>query len=209
MLELTGKRNIFLAISVTILLGVVSNGLWELLIKPSITWLRDVLLNIASLGIESIKNACYAEIAKGFHEAIGLQILAIITIIIFLAAGYYMGHVGNRYIHRRDNSQKEQQFIDSIPNKTKLILLLCLCYVIFSLMILNLTQTRISYINSAISYYHQLHKIVRPYISEENSILLDSQFSRIAKKDDYVAVLSQLYEICDKNKITYTKFSAW
>ena|ERR1700690_667287 len=90
MLELTGKKKIIIAILGTIVLGVLSNGLWELLVKPSVIWLRDTLLNIASLGIESIKNDCYVEVAKGFHEAIGLQILAIMTIIIFFACGAYI-----------------------------------------------------------------------------------------------------------------------
>ena len=120
-----------------------------------------------------------------------------------------LGTVGFLYIRNRDKNRKEDGIIDNIRKKSKWLMLFCLCYVIFSLMILSLTQTRISYINSAISYYHQLHRIVRPYISEEKSILLDSQLSRITKKDDYVAVISQMYEICDKNKIPYTKFSTW
>jgi len=51
-----------------IALSLIGNALWEIVIKPSYPYLRDFFLNIASLGIESLKDSTYESIAKGFHE---------------------------------------------------------------------------------------------------------------------------------------------
>ena len=52
----------------TILIGAIGSGIWQRLGDPLYIWLRDALLNGATLGIATLKDALYAEVATGLYE---------------------------------------------------------------------------------------------------------------------------------------------
>jgi hypothetical protein len=59
---------IIIATVITIFLGAIGSGVWQYILEPIISSSSKVVLDIATLGIESFKNNLYQEIAKGFHE---------------------------------------------------------------------------------------------------------------------------------------------
>jgi hypothetical protein len=63
----------------TILLGAIGSGVWDLVFKPSFSWLAEALLNIATLGLTTIRDQMYAEIAKGTYERAAVYIFAMLT----------------------------------------------------------------------------------------------------------------------------------
>lgn len=47
----------------TILIGSLGSGLWEIGVKPSLTWISQAVLNVITLGSTSIKDSAYAAAA--------------------------------------------------------------------------------------------------------------------------------------------------
>ena len=63
------QKHFLLWVSITIALGAVGSGLWESMLKPSTGWLKDWLLNVGTLGVDSFRNSLYAKVGNGHREA--------------------------------------------------------------------------------------------------------------------------------------------
>ncbi len=69
-------KKVVLGLAGALLMGGLGNGVWEYVLEPMLAWSLHGILNIATLGVQSFKDALYREIAKGFHEESSL-VLAI------------------------------------------------------------------------------------------------------------------------------------
>lgn len=69
-------KKVVLGLAGALLMGGLGNGVWEYVLEPMLAWSLHGILNIATLGVQSFKDALYQEIAKGFHEESSL-VLAI------------------------------------------------------------------------------------------------------------------------------------
>lgn len=68
-----------LAILGTIVLGALGSGLWEVLVKPGLAWAGGAVLTISTLGLDSLRDQIYADVAIGSYERASLSILAMLT----------------------------------------------------------------------------------------------------------------------------------
>lgn len=75
------KKFIFGGFISVLLLGILTNVIWEVL-KPVTTYLFKVVLNLSVLGIEKFKDNIYVEIAKGMHEGASVQVFLLLHSII-------------------------------------------------------------------------------------------------------------------------------
>jgi hypothetical protein len=189
-----------------ILLGLVTNAIWDGL-KPLTTYLFKITLNLSVLGIEKFKDNIYIEIAKGMHEGASLEILLslhVIILIFFFATTLFMFMVLRKIAFKAVND-KTPTFLDKIyiyqkdlPRKSW-FLWLFLLYMLFIGTIFTLYLVKQKYINNAVTNFEQLSKIVRPYVSEEESIKYISSFSQIKNKDDYANLVNKLQNIAKYN----------
>lgn len=69
-------KKVVLGLAGALLIGGLGNGVWEYVLEPMLAWSLHGILNIATLGVQSFKDALYREVAKGFHEESSL-VLAI------------------------------------------------------------------------------------------------------------------------------------
>ena len=69
-----------------IVVGALGNGVWQYIIEPGVQGGVSVILNIATLGVQSFKDAIYAEIAIGFHEKQSLNASTSLTFLIAYGA---------------------------------------------------------------------------------------------------------------------------
>jgi hypothetical protein len=83
----------FLALLGAILLGALGSGLWELVLKGLMNSSRDVLLNLVSFGLHSIKDITYSQIARGFHEEASMNLL-LFTVTIIILLGLFLSLFG-------------------------------------------------------------------------------------------------------------------
>ncbi len=86
MIKLPGTRRgrLILGAVATLLLGALGSGLWQYVFEPAVLGIRNVLLNVASLGVETFKEQLYREVAKHAFERVALQVLTH-TLLLFVA----------------------------------------------------------------------------------------------------------------------------
>lgn len=70
-----------LAVIGTILLGAIGSGVWSWLLAPSLQWIGRTVLNLASLGANSYKDAVYQQIATdSVSTSVQTLTLSLVTI---------------------------------------------------------------------------------------------------------------------------------
>jgi hypothetical protein len=72
-----------------------------------------------------------------------------------------------------------------------------------------INMSRVSYINLAISNYHQTLRVARPYISEQERLATDSRFAQIKTRQDYANILDRLDRIAVDHGQNVPHFTAW
>jgi hypothetical protein len=68
-----------LALLGTIVLGAIGSGVWDVVFKPFFSWIAEILLNVATLGLAAIRDEMYVEIAKGTYERAGVALLSMFS----------------------------------------------------------------------------------------------------------------------------------
>ena len=102
----------------TIVLGAFGSGLWQTILNPSLIFFRNIFLNFASLGLQSLKNYTYLQIAKGFHELPSAELLNFFCIFFSMVLiAYYL------YSDYQDKTftDKCKFALDTIKNKVSIL----------------------------------------------------------------------------------------
>ena len=68
-----------------IFIGAISSGIWEVVLKPLSTFIRDMLLNLITLGLDSFRNNIYSSIANGYNQSPMIELLYYFVLIIIFA----------------------------------------------------------------------------------------------------------------------------
>ncbi len=66
-MTLPKQLRFLLLLAGTLIVGALGNGLWELA-KPGLVWVGNAVLHVATLGLTSLRDGLYVEIAKGTYE---------------------------------------------------------------------------------------------------------------------------------------------
>lgn len=193
-------------IAVTIVLGAIGSGLWEWLLKPALTGTSDVVLNIATLGLEKFKNSLYQEIAFGFREGPSLRVFSFLygmlpSFLIGCCVGVFL--MRSRLKSAGNGSLVTAQKVVDLMLKP--IFLLVTFLLVFSI----IQTSQATYINRAITHFNQLSAIAAPYLSEQQRLTSRSAFARISSKADYERVIADLRSVCMKNGVKPPEFSVW
>jgi hypothetical protein len=200
----------------TIILGIITNAIWDG-IKPITQYLFELILNLSIFGIEKFKDGIYAEIAKGMHEGPSLQVF--LTVYSFLLSFIIVVVISTillrrKMILRENGLNNEKQttvdkiisFQNNLSKKSSFVWFLVF-YTLFVVTIFSLDLVKQKYINSAVTNYEQISKIIRPYISEEQNLQYISNFSQIKNRSDYVNIVDKLKQIAQDNKQSVPDFS--
>lgn len=112
--------------------------------------------------------------------------------------------------------QLTQEFTESRNRLASLSLMSSwrLFYVALSLGILTTILTvimaaQVSYVNSAVTHYEKLVKISAPYMAQNEILTINSRFTLIQSREDYIAVTAKLDSIIRYNGIVPPTFSPW
>lgn len=72
-----------------VVIGAIGSGVWEYIFQPALRSGSNILLEVATLGIESFKNDLYRDVAKGYREQASYSLLLSFTSL--LISGYIVG----------------------------------------------------------------------------------------------------------------------
>ena len=183
MTKLITKKNVIAAV-VTILLGAIGSGIWAYFLDPLVKSSSTIILGIITFGIKGLENQIYEDVSHGFHESASLEVFNLMfgALFAFLLYGAFIG----------PNSLNAK-----VPS-ARFIFFLKLCLLFFAILII-FNNLRANYVNEEITRFQNMYDITAPAMSEQDRLILKSEFARIKSHEDYDMVINQILEIAKKH----------
>ncbi len=189
---------IIAAIILTILVGAMSNGVWELLLSPVLEatyrWIVGLVSSIYGGYLDSIYESATKDIPDIYQKKI--------VLLIYIVLGNYLIFVSLKYGNWR--SPFFSRLSTAVSNRLHVHGLIIGCWLlVFSFFGLSKTDY-----SQEIKYYsfHSM-EILRPYIGENKYLSLKSSYYQIASSTQFQAFNKKLVEAAKKSKVILPKVS--
>jgi len=194
-------------------LGTVTSALWDFVFKPLLPALGGAMLTVSTLGMHSLRDEVYLEVAKGLHEDNSLSV----AIIVFTCLSIYpitvafsssssplvaQGGEGTT-IEELEKAFAEAQQKRARFRRVAGLLGILIC-------VFGLYQTaRALYVNRAIAYFRQTCDAAGPYLSADEQKRILADFATMRGRSDYVAVTAHLESAIQQHGGHTPEFSIW
>jgi hypothetical protein len=231
-MKLNPRTKLIGGVLAAIVLGAVGNGFWQYILEPLLTKSSRAMLDLATLGVESFKNDLYREIAKGFHEKASnalyvqfnllfgyllLVVLMFLPIMIRKLAQRKAAALMEELWSIEAQVEKKTPSVDELRETLRNIKpqrFLWFVYALFFVVIVAFSAQlveleRDKYVNSAVTHYFQLKRIVSPYIDQKELKVLDSRFAQVQSAKDYIAIISHMSTIAKHSDAMIPEFEVW
>jgi hypothetical protein len=202
------------------------------LVMPALHAVSRWVLDLASLGLTSYKNGVYKRIALDDQSVAPFNAyLTVWSIYALMVIVYALFSFNWTFGYRRQVEHALKALSDAPPNpepeistdalrqklrgvlKSQRRLRLGLyCFSLFMgvSFLSDLTSlARLSYVTSADAHYHQVMRIVSPYLDAHEQAQVESDFAQVGSREDYVRLLSRLEDQCKAHGRTVPKFDPW
>lgn len=201
--QFTKKKILWLA--GTLLIGALGSGLWEALIKPGMLWFVTLMLDLGTLGLSSLRDEIYLDVAKGSYDRSGLTLLYFATVLLcaILTAPIMFALFFRKLDENgRPTSKLYRAFSNSwaFSDAWNLFTVPSILAVI-----LFVNLFRVDYTVRAATYVDQLIRITSPYITEQDRLLYQSELSQVSNRDDYVRLVSKVKIVAASHKLRVPK----
>jgi len=227
-MNISDWKKTVLGVLATIVLGAVGSGLWELFFKPLGQTIGEGILTAATLGSSAIKDTIYREAARGFHEASALQLHFLLTMSFWAVFSALLGYTSGTRSGSRESDEwfaelaakpqvEQRALLDDrrkslkasmVKFKKRLLLSFMFCMFLLGsaegISFLKLEQA-----NSVCTFFSQSLKICRPYITDQQARLLDSQFASMRGRADCIAIVGALRQVAASNHLSLPAFAPW
>jgi hypothetical protein len=199
----------------SLVVGAIGSGIWERAGDPLYVYCRDAILNLATLGLSSLKDSLYTDVAIGLHERSSSDLfgmawaaysyfMLILTVATFVTAKFIESRMTER-----PPAQSRPPARDTI-RLVKRVTLYGLLPAIFVMTAISLfTAAKTSYTAKAIGNYNQLINLVGPFVTSNEVLVFNSRFAQVTSAQDYVALNSELRAIAQSHKLRLPKFEPW
>jgi hypothetical protein len=184
-LRLWWKR--ILTLAGLLLLGAVGSGIWDLFLRSASLNIGAGLVGISTLGITSLRDGLYTDIASGNFDRASILILLLIT---GLGSGFVVGVVTSDM-----TLGPAKRVLDKAGLKP--IAIIIAVTIGFTLMM----TARTVYVMMAIASVDQLKVIIAPLVTENDRLILASRLARSTTRAEYVGVVKEMQAIAKTNKI--------
>jgi hypothetical protein len=174
------RARAILAVLGLLLLGGIGSGVWDVLLKPVFFYITGVSVSIGTLGIQSLRDSVYADIARGPFDRPSLYILC-------MAAGLLLGVqiiVTLKAMGKR-GSLSTRSAIKSIVISAQIVFATLLLMLLF----------RVYYVTVASENVNQLQTIIAPYVNEDQRLQFASRLAVAKTRDEYVSTVEEMESI--------------
>jgi hypothetical protein len=208
----------------TILVSAIGSGVWQSWLGPGLHAVTRGLLDLASFGFRNYKNSVYLQVARDNPSGMMVDAMWMILLILALIVSLFQLHI---YLEADSLASEIKRNLEPPPpidakvlesRGRKLLgrlnihrwLLLANCVPLGVVIVSQgMGIARLSYVNSADAHYHQVIRMVSPYIEANKLAQIESDFAQIGNQEDYVSLLSRLDEIGKAHGRTMPAFDAW
>lgn len=181
MVKTLNKRLIFSTLG-AIILGVLSSGVYEL-VKPLLGPSWSGILTVATFGLDSLRDAIYADAAHVFESPLGLgvavQTIAGVVLITGVAIISYI----------RATAQLPAPFFARIS-----YLLL-----FFGAITMFITASRSTYVNRLARHHAQLETMAAPYLADLELKKLRAEYVQVNSRRLYLQHIGKLQKVISDN----------
>jgi len=219
------KRNFtrgrILAVLGTLVLGAFGSALWDVLLKPGLGWAGASLLNVTSLGIQSVTDGLYLDMAKGTYSRSAQITMLIATYALscaFVGGVIFVRATIKSVVRKHIKPINLVQAALATPKPWHDWSLRFFFRVVYrGLMTAFVLMTSfaiglsfIMFVRSAVVengavYLKQSEDIVAPFVSPEDRVQLASRIARIASKKDFLEINAYLDGIAKQNNVKLPK----
>jgi len=213
-------RRHWLKVLVMLFMGAVGSALWEIVARPVLSGFSGLLMTIGTLGVPSLRDEVYIDVARGLHEDPSITLVAMAigvlgVVLFFLVRGALTAQVGDDdfepdssaqparrgdRVWRRRNSSSKLQGGSWAKALAVNVVLLVMCGVLLS---------RLFYVNRAIVYFRQCFDAASPYISEQEEEEILGQFSSMQSRADFITVTGHLERTVRTHGKHWPEFTIW
>jgi len=208
----SGWKSIVLWIIVTILLGSVGSGLWEIALKPGGFWFWHSILTAATFGSKFLKDQVYIEAAKGNHEAIAGHSAWILSLFLGIVSGAATSYalINLKKMRTHENGESDWARI-LFTSKTfiRYFMLFVIFFVVYIMTTFFIQNLKVTTANELYTYFEQSLNICRPYISENQEQVLMSRYAALRTREEYIEITNDLKQIADSNHLNLPEFKPW
>ena len=187
----------------TILIGALGSALWDVALKPSLLFLGTFMLDVATLGLNSLRDGMYADAAKGNVERASVSAyLMIVGVFSGLLCAPLIIHVIERRAAKPAGPRPERNASRTIRTDLWLVPLAIG-------LSMSVQAFRINYVITAAAYFEQLERIVAPFVSAQDRLQFESRFARLTTRQEYVQLVDELRGLARDNKVSTPTFAIY
>lgn len=197
---------------VTILLGALGSGLWEIAVKPGGSWFWHLILTAATFGSEYLKDRVYLEAARGNHEVVAQHAANMVQLMVFAVSGGAMG-LGLAAL----KVSKRREMSAAVLGDANLLsgsfwrygLWAVLLFILFLMAEFTVEDLKAKAANQAYTYFRQSVDICRPYLTNSQVQLFESRYAALRTKHEYTELTNELEQVASANKLRLPDFTPW
>ncbi len=213
-------RRHFLVAVAAIFAGAVASVIWEVIVTPSIIWFSGLLMTLGTLGIATLRDNVYIEVARGLHEDPSITLVAmaigVLGVVLFILVRGIITKPTEHADFESVNSDRPSRHLERIwqrttaPNarlsglrRTALgtnVVLFILCLILLS---------RLFYINRAIVYFRQCFDAATPALTEQEEEEVLGQFSSMRTRAEFAEVTTRLEHVAHSHGKRTPEFILW
>jgi hypothetical protein len=190
------KKSSFVIIA-TVLLGALGSGFWEVALRPFLAWSASILLDVATLGLTTLRDGIYVDVAKGSYERASLMTLSVLFGL--LSGVVTVVGLGILWPPKTPPTTEKAKRSKWLP------FLAALAITIFFI----IQSVRVTYIIRASNYLSQLERIVAPFVTDNQMKTFASRVASIRSRADFVAVSKEMEQIVKSKNVQPPEFSAY
>ena len=160
----------------------------------------NILLDIGTLGLTSLRDGIYAEIARGSYERVSELSFGMLSGI--LSGFAIVLTIATLNLHMKELVGPK---LDAVLSKKIVFVFFSIIFIVF----IMVQAARIIYINRAANHIEQLQRVIAPYIAESQRVIYISRVAQMYTRQQYIDLLSEFVEIANKNNAKIPTFNIY
>lgn len=194
-----------------VIIGIIVSIIYDMLVRPGLTTVGRFVLDLLTFGSDTIKDTAYSRAAINPTPTTALFIFSMILSFTMAPVFAYTGYVFAKWLRK---ANLVRNAIDSRnPNSTKAgsrrKFRVFLTLYLFTMIPVH---TIFSIQNQSVRIWQSFHThlaTIAPYISEDERLLLSSQFATIEGRDDYTSIANDMGKIAADAGVKLREIELW
>jgi hypothetical protein len=217
-------KNILGTIALTLLLGILSSALWDLLFKPGLTEFGRILLSIATFGSTTIKDLAYASAALDPTPIPALLAVVLASWTpVFIVVAIVSVQIGTMYGRQSADKafedakkvtagdlEKLKEVMEARITRLQRFLKWFLGVNLIIVSALSVTTSTV--LNQSVSVWRTFHAdlaICAPHLTPLEEKQFRARFASMTTRVEYLAISNDLQQVAAKNAVKLVNIELW